>query len=257
MSQKINTHIIHPSWQKLVQIALSSVDPAYLQWLENHHKEWLPGPDCLFNAFSLPLEDTHFILLGESPYPRQKSANGYAFWDAAVTTLWSQQGLSKEVNRATSLRNFIKMLFVAEGKLNGDNTSPDAIRLIDKSGYITSIEQLFQNLLANGFLLLNASLVLSNRPKVQDGNAWRPFMQTLLAELKKIKPEIKLILLGQIAHAINKLGGVKFDQLVAEHPYNLSFITNPTIIEFFRPFKLLSSHTHSILQKQRVLNDEH
>ena len=45
-------------------------------------------------------------------------ANGYAFWDAAVNELWSDNGLSKAVNRATSLRNFIKMLLVTEGALS-------------------------------------------------------------------------------------------------------------------------------------------
>lgn len=239
MLKKIDVSMIHSSWQPVVEPALAKLDSAYLDWLETHPTAWLPGPNNIFNAFSQPLDRTRFILFGESPYPRAESANGYAFWDAAVTQLWSKEGLSKPVNKATSLRNFMKMLLVANNSLK-QNTSPAEIAKLDKSVYITTIDELFGNLLSNGFLLLNASLVLSERNKMIDAKAWQPFMQAFLIELKKVRPEMTLLLLGQIAHTIQKLGGVQFDQLVAEHPYNLSFIHNPQIIEFFKPFNLLN-----------------
>src|SRR5690349_3968920 len=107
---------VHPSWQSCLHSALQSMDKAYLDALAST-PDWLPGPDKIFNAFSLPVSKVNYLLFGESPYPRAASANGYAFWDAAVSDLWSPQGLSKKVNRATSLRNFLKMLLVAEGLL--------------------------------------------------------------------------------------------------------------------------------------------
>ncbi|MCD8542804.1 MAG: hypothetical protein LRY69_05290 [Gammaproteobacteria bacterium] len=95
--------------------ALGRMDEQYLEFLLSDTR-WLPGMDKVFNAFMLPFEQVNYILLGESPYPRAASANGYAFWDQSVGEIWSTNGLSKSVNRATSLRNFIKMLLVAAKK---------------------------------------------------------------------------------------------------------------------------------------------
>ena len=79
---------IHTSWRPLIRQALGTMDQAYLNAL-SERPTWLPGKLKLFNAFSLALEDTQYILFGESPYPRAGSANGYAFWDAAVEEIWS------------------------------------------------------------------------------------------------------------------------------------------------------------------------
>ena len=152
----------HPSWKPLLSEALAALDPNYLEHLSTQ-KNWLPGPAAIFNAFSIPVEKTRFVLMGESPYPRSQSANGYAFWDNAVGNLWSDTGLSKPVNRATSLRNMIKMLLVARGNLTPGATTQDAIAKIDKYALVQTNSEFFTNLTNNGFLLLNASL--SFRPK--------------------------------------------------------------------------------------------
>ena len=81
---------------------------------------WLPGRDHLFAAFQRDLVNCRYILIGESPYPRRQSANGIAFYDAAVDQLWSDKGLSKAVNRATSLRNIIKTALLAQGLIEPD-----------------------------------------------------------------------------------------------------------------------------------------
>ena len=78
-------------------------DPAYLSALAEDH--FLPTQGRLFAAFSQPLEEVRYVLVGEGPYPREESATGVCFMDGAVRELWSTQGLSKPVNRATSLRN--------------------------------------------------------------------------------------------------------------------------------------------------------
>lgn len=224
-------------WLPIVCKALAEIDGAYLSQLQGH-EGWLPGKNHIFNAFSLPLANTHTILLGESPYPRTQSANGYAFWDAAVCELWSEKGLAKPVNRATSLRNFIKMLLHAEGALV-DDFSQTAIAKLDKSHRIASIDELFGNLMHQGVLLLNASLVLSDKPVQQDAKAWLPFLQSLFWQLSEIKPSISLLLFGKIAQKIAPLRPQGLASLEAEHPYNLSFITNPKVNAFFEPMNLL------------------
>ena len=232
---KLNLNPVCDDWLPLVQDALSYVDTDYLQHIQQH-SHWLPGPEHIFNAFSLPLAKTHYLLLGESPYPRQQSANGYAFWDAAVSNLWSKTGLSREVNRATSLRNFIKMLLCIEGYLTEDR-SQAAIAAIDKSLLVTSLSELFRNMLNQGFLLLNASLVLSSQGVKYDARAWQPFVQHLLLALAERKVNLQLILFGKVATSIHAPSC--FSRLLAEHPYNISFIDNPKVRTFFQPLHLL------------------
>jgi uracil-DNA glycosylase len=62
-------------------------------------------------------------------------------------------------------------------------------------------------------------------------------MESLFEQLAVIKPSVQLILFGKIAETVskNKLSV----GLVAEHPYNVSFITNQCVIEFFEPLDLL------------------
>ncbi|MGE3920608.1 MAG: uracil-DNA glycosylase [Gammaproteobacteria bacterium] len=230
---------IHPSWNQILETALSQMDQTYLKELLASD-DWLPGSQQIFNAFRLPLHKTRYILFGESPYPRAHSANGYAFWDAHVETIWSPTGLSATVNRATSLRNFIKMLLIAEGLLSPQNTSQEAIAIINKEKLVQTANDFFTNFLNHGILLLNASLVLSKKPVQFDAKQWRPFMNALLHSLVQQKKDIQLILFGNIAKAINQLPSANyFKQFHSEHPYNISFITNPNVIEFFKGFKLL------------------
>lgn len=237
---------LHNSWQSSIRASLQTVDPTYLNCLESN-QTWLPGPLKIFNAFSIPMQDTRYILFGESPYPRADSANGYAFWDAAVHDVWSANGLSKPVNRATSLRNFIKMLLIADQALTPDDCSQPAIARLDKTPYIKTCDELFLNLLSRGFLLLNASLVLSERAVAQDAKAWRPFMETLLTHLYQEIPSVQLILFGKIAEAILRLPPAQqFKNLTVEHPYNISFITNPKVINFFQPMQLLKTESHHV-----------
>lgn len=235
-----NMHVVDDTWKDCVQKGLSCMDPQYLDQLK-HTREWLPGPDRIFNAFSIPLTKVNYVLFGESPYPRSESANGYAFWDASVNELWSSTGLSKKVNRATSLRNILKMLLIAEGQLKKSHAGQDAIARVDKHCFVQTNNELFSNLIGHGFLLLNASPVLQSGPPQKDARAWYPFMREILDCLLQKRPHVTFILLGRIANTIDQL--ITHNQpdkkLYAEHPYNLSFITNPKVLDFFRPLHLL------------------
>ena len=107
---------VHDDWQSILHESLLTLDPDYLDSLLRDD-DWLPGVDRLLAAFQRDRSGVDYLLIGESPYPRKASANGIAFYDAAVGSLWSKQGLSKAVNRATSLRNIVKTALVAEGHL--------------------------------------------------------------------------------------------------------------------------------------------
>ena len=240
---------VDTSWQPLVKRALASMNQEYLATLaEDVH--WLPGKQNIFNAFKLPLKKTRYILFGESPYPRTSSANGYAFWDAAVGAIWSDSGMTKPVNRATSLRNFLKMLMVSNQALSIKDTSQSAIAAINKTAWVQNLDDLFSNLLDEGFLLLNATLALSNKPVRHESRIWEPFIETLLLELSAQKTSIQLILLGKIAEKIKSMHvAAPFHCLIAEHPYNVSFIDNAVIQGVFKPFNLLEKRDKLSLSK--------
>ena len=225
----------NPQWHEILYHALTKLDPHYLDELASS-KDWLPGRERMLAAFNQPLTEVRYILLGESPYPRALSANGYAFWDNAVHELWSEHGLSKTVNRATSLRNFIKMLLHARGDLTHD-FSPSAIAVLDKIQYWQTGSQLFNAMIRKGFVLLNASLVYRQHQVNRDARQWRPFLMSVLNQLAQTKPEVSLILFGRMAaHMLQSRLSIG---LMAEHPYNLSFITHPNVLKFFKPMDLL------------------
>lgn len=232
-------NVIDPTWQKCIEDSLKKMDFNYIKHLEDN-KDWLPGPKKIFNAFSLPVNQVNYVLFGESPYPRERSANGYAFWDEAVHDIWSSTGLSKSVNRATSLRNIIKMLLVAEGLLDPQFTTQHHIANINKENLVKTNAELFENLIDHGFLLLNASLVLQKTQVRKDALSWHPFIKCVLDFIFEKNPKVELILFGNIANTIDKLiNHAEIKRLYAEHPYNLSFITNKEVIDFFKPLHLL------------------
>jgi uracil-DNA glycosylase len=224
-------------WHPLLQQAVSKMDSDYIKQI-NNNIDWLPKIPQLFAAFSQPLSKTTYILLGESPYPRLASANGYAFWDNSINSIWSPTGLSKPVNRATSLRNLVKMFLYSRGNLT-NNMSQQAIAELDKSPYLQTVPELFQAFLAHGFLLLNASLIYSEGRVLYHAKQWRPFIDSLFKQILKFNSSIQIILLGRVSKNFSDAGFIS--KIEAEHPYNISFITNPEINKFFQPLDLIGA----------------
>lgn len=227
------------SWQALLDKAYNKMDLEYRTFL-TQNKDYFPDQENYFNAFkTLPKDQVKYILFGQDPYPRVESAGGYAFIDTHVKTLFSTRGLSKEVNRATSLRNFIKMALVASEELDKEDTSQEALSRIEKSQKIDTIDALRVNFEKNGVLLLNTALIFTDKKSSSKHiKAWRPFITTILEGLEQQEP--KLILFGTHAKALKKkLSLENFETIELEHPYNHSFISNPEAHELFGPMKLL------------------
>jgi len=229
----------HPSWEALLSGAYDTLEETYRDFLE-HDREYFPSQTEYLNAFkTLPRHKVKYILFGQDPYPRKESAKGYAFIDAKVETIFSDKGLSKEVNRATSLRNFVKMALLARGDLKREDLSQEAISKIDKKRFITSIDELRVNFEKNGVLLLNTALIFTDKKSsTKHVRAWRPFIQSLLASLEKESP--KLILFGTHAKELKKrLSLENFESIELEHPYNHTFVSNKKALNLFGPMKLL------------------
>ncbi|WP_373029497.1 uracil-DNA glycosylase [Sulfurovum sp.] len=227
------------SWETILSEAYDSLEAEYQRFLEEN-ESYFPSKENYFNAFkTLPKEKVKYILFGQDPYPRKESAGGYAFIDTSVQNLFSTSGLSKEVNRATSLRNFMKMALVASERLSSEDTSQEAISILDKTQLIDSIEELRVNFEKNGVLLLNTALIFTDKKSsAKHIKAWKPFVQTLLNALEESAP--KLILFGTHAKDLKKQFLLdKFETIELEHPYNHTFISNPKALELFGPMHLL------------------
>jgi len=237
---------VHLEWREIVGEALAALDPEYLQSLL-HDDNWLPGPARLLAAFQRDRSGVRYLLIGESPYPRRESANGIAFYDAAVGSLWSEQGLSKAVNRATSLRNIVKTALLAEGHLHKDadgKISQQAIAAIDRSGLVETLGDLFENLQRAGFLMLNATPVLHpQRKPVQEARYWQAFLERLLGLIAQQAPaQLTLLLWGKIAKLVEAMpASSNYRKLVCEHPYNISFIDNPQMLKLFAELSILQT----------------
>ena len=232
--------MVHGSWQESIHAAYTSLSEGYRAYLEQD-QGYFPSQKQYLNAFkTLPREKVRYILFGQDPYPREESAIGYAFIDGKVKDIFSDTGLSKEVNRATSLRNFIKMALVARGDLSAKETSQEAIAQVDKSALIGSIGELKDNFERNGVLLLNTALIFSSKAESRSHiKAWRPFVERLLEEMRDADPT--LILFGTHAKALKKLKGIEdFHTIELEHPYNHTFISNPEALKLFAPMNLLA-----------------
>ncbi|NNE64735.1 MAG: uracil-DNA glycosylase [Gammaproteobacteria bacterium] len=235
---------IHTQWQPLLVEALNELDPGYISELVTDHN-WLPGIDNLFAAFRRDLKNVKYVLIGESPYPRKESANGIAFFDAAVGPLWSDNGLSKAVNRATSMRNILKTALLAEGHLDADGEgkiSQKNIANIDKGSLIQTMEELFSSLHSRGFLMLNATPVLHlERKPAKEALYWRPFLERIIELIADyLDRQAILILWGKIAETIEAFPVSRsYQKLKCEHPYNISFIHNPLMQSLFAELKLL------------------
>jgi len=233
---------IHSSWQEIIHRCYDKLDIKYRDFLEKDIG-YFPNYDNFLNAFkTLPLEKTRYILFGQDPYPREKSAIGYAFIDGMVEDIFCKDGLSKRVNRATSLRNFIKMLLVASGDLDKDKTGKEDIAHLDTSDFINNIMQLKDNFEKNGVLLLNTSLIFTDKKSTSlHVKEFMPFIDELFKSLSK--HDIELILFGNIAKEMmeKKFSNMSnFKVFKTMHPYNVGFIKDSSTIEFFKPMNLLN-----------------
>jgi len=231
-------------WDEILEYAYAGLDPKYRKFLEKD-EGYFPSYTNFLNAFhTLPLEKTKYILFGQDPYPRRESANGYAFIDANVKKIFSEKGFSKEVNKATSLRNFFKMLLLSDGYLKEDDLGQEAISLIDKSAFIDSIDELRVNFESSGVLLINTALVFTCKEDTKlHVKEFRVFMQRLLSRLTEC--DIKLILFGSMAKDIKNLpSALEFKTVETLHPYNIGFITDKNVQKFFKPLRLLYKAHH-------------
>jgi uracil-DNA glycosylase len=70
---------------------------------------------------------------------------------------------------------------------------------------------------------------------VLEARYWQPFLEWLLLSIaQQADAKITLLLWGKIAQQFEAMPASRhYDKLICEHPYNLSFIDNPQMLELF------------------------
>ncbi|MCP4471202.1 MAG: uracil-DNA glycosylase, partial [Gammaproteobacteria bacterium] len=102
--------------------------------------------------------------------------------------------------------------------------------------------ELFANLERSGFLMLNATPVLHpQRKPALEARYWSRFLDCLLNRIaQNASRRITLVLWGQIAKLLATLpASAGYDQIICEHPYNLSFIGNPDMQRLLSTLRML------------------
>jgi len=146
----------------------------------------------------VPRECVKAVWLGESPYPRRESANGFSFWDANIQCVFRDSGeFSVGVNKATSLRNLFKAWFVATKRLQKDATSKNHIRDMPKNGLVMNFPEVFKNGLREGWLWLNAGLSLYTGSNAEEKDVqicrWLPVVESVLQDASRRGAEVVLL----------------------------------------------------------------
>jgi uracil-DNA glycosylase len=90
---------------------------------------------------------------------------------------------------------------------------------------------------------LNATPVLhSDRKPAMEAKFWQGFLFSLLKQLGDMSDQpLTLVLWGKIAETIESMDlADRYNKLVSEHPYNISFIKNATMRNLFRDVAFLT-----------------
>jgi uracil-DNA glycosylase len=239
MKKLLELNGVSEAWEPILLPALEALEEPYREWLMAG-EGYIPVRERVLAAFStLEPGEVRSILFGQDPYPRPESAIGYAFIDGRVKEIFTPTGLSREVNRATSLRNFVKMALVADGRLDPADTSQEAIAALEKGDLISTMEELRRNFESAGVLLLNTALVFRSKEESKAQiRAWQGFVFRLLEGMASYGPT--LILFGTHAKAVRRIPGAEpLGTVALEHPYNHTFIHNAEAHRLFGPMRLL------------------
>jgi len=105
-----------------------------------------------------------------------------------------------------------------------------------------TLAELFQNLERTGFLMLNATPVLHpERKPVNEARYWLQFLERLLALIvQNSSHRITLLLWGKVAKLVEAMpASADYQKLVCEHPYNISFIDNPEMLQLLAELQVL------------------
>lgn len=196
---------VHETWQETLEQGLDGVDEEYADVLRCAPDYWLPGPEACLRAFSVPCAEVSVVWMGESPYPRRRSATGLAFEDGRANRMFGNDGyFSNGID--SSLRTILKAWFVATDRLAPDGTKEEQVIEMRKDGLVTNPADVFVRGKRNGWLWLNAApgffFTGHDGDKHQQVRYWCPVVEAALGALGD---DVKIVLLGDLAQRYDEI----------------------------------------------------
>ena len=231
---------VHETWQETLEQGLDGVDEEYADVLRCAPDYWLPGPQACLRAFSVPRAEVSVVWMGESPYPRRRSATGLAFEDGRANRMFSNDGyFSNGID--SSLRAILKAWFVATDRLVLGQTNKDQVIEMGKEGLVANPAEIFARGVRRGWLWLNAApgfFFTGYHPdRERQVQYWNP---VVAAALGALEGDVEVVLLGELAQRYEQAAPAA---ITGVHPSNRGggqrFIRNAAIRTLLREWRCL------------------
>ncbi|UJR84971.1 ADP-ribosyltransferase domain-containing protein [Sandaracinus amylolyticus] len=172
-------------WQPLLAPTLAALRDAPDFIGPARAKTVVPVRELTFQALKPnPPERWNVVVFGQNPYPRVESATGIAMFDNAFGD-WSDARFGK----VTSIRCIVKAACMWKHGVD-KSTSTDAIRRLLKQHEVVAPPEWFGAMLAQGVLLLNASLTASTDDSLttaQHTAFWKPVVERVIEAILTAK----------------------------------------------------------------------
>jgi uracil DNA glycosylase len=172
-------------WQPLLAPVLARHHEAETFIGPQRDKTIVPLRELTFQALKPnPPGKWRVVIFGQNPYPRVESATGIAMFDNAFSD-WQ----SPQFGKVTSIRCIIKAACIHEHKIDKATSTADVRRLLTEHAVVGPPEW-FHAMLAQGVLLLNASLTASTDDALSTSRHtafWKPIVETIVEEILKAK----------------------------------------------------------------------
>lgn len=173
------------SWESILTETIEAQPEAAKFIGPKRSKDILPIREMTFRALmAVAPEENNLVVIGQAPYPRVESASGIAMFDTLIKD-WD----CSQFGKTTSLRCIAKAAAIAKGIIDQDATVK-TMRKVFKEKDIVTPPEWFQAMLAQGVLLLNASLTNgSDISTAQHTNFWKPVLKAIIQEILRAKQD--------------------------------------------------------------------
>ena len=234
---------VHESWRSVLRRGLHNMCSSYIGNLKDAPNWWLPGPAKCLRAFCVPVDQVKVVWMGESPYPRRRSATGYAFEDGRANLMFGEDGYFGS-GIDTSLRTILKAWFVATDRLEANGVQRRHVEEMSKGGLVQRPAEIFRRGAEHGWLWLNAApgLFVTGHyaDKRQQVCSWSPVVKAVLRTLLDVDG-VRSVLMGHLAREEHR--DLAPNRIEVVHPAHRgsgsAFIDNQAVQDLLREWRCL------------------
>lgn len=222
---------IHSSWSPFftpeIELLLKSIEAA----IEADGRAFTPERSLVLRLFSLDLNQSKVIILGQDPYPQKGRATGRAFEVGGLTS-WQSPFEN------ASLRNIVRAIFKAstgEVRLFTEIRGLLSDSLFEERFEILPPNELFKSWENQGVLLLNSAFTCALDVPASHSTLWYPFTQELLRYINVANPNLIWFIWG--AHAQKSVKNIPIiHKIETAHPMLASPKPNDMLLGRVNPF---------------------